>query len=261
MKRYKKFYFGLIFINVVFVAIIVCFCLHFYKNITLKNEKFDNFVSDLVKNFDKSNYDINSIKQRILLIEESVENNSILINKIDANNYKNDIALINAKIENIENSKPEEEKLKFTIIKTLNTILKKYYNNQRFDIEIKNLNVLCKNNEFLLKNINKLENYLNISIKSVLDTFDTEAKNLVIDSENTLLKNLIKIKKISDKNVVKLTNAVAKEIRLSITNNDFETAVELINKNNYQDKLVKTIELIHENQNFLNLLDSIVQSI
>ena len=83
----------------------------------------------------------------------------------------------------------------------------------------------------------------------------------MIDSENTLLKNLIKIKKISDKNVVKLTNAVAKEIRLSITNNDFETAIELINKNNYQDKLVKTIELIRENQNFLNLLNFIVQNI
>ena len=69
MKRYKKFYFGLIFINVIFIAGVVCFCLHLYKNIALKNEKFDSLTSDLVKNSDKNNFDINNIKANKKVIE------------------------------------------------------------------------------------------------------------------------------------------------------------------------------------------------
>ena len=159
------------------------------------------------------------------------------------------------------NSKPEEEKLKFTIIKTLNTILKKYYNNQKFDQEIDSLKILCKNNDLVLNDIKQLENFLNINSKLLLDTFDTESKNLIVNSENSILKNLIKIKKISDKNTLKTTNSTIKNIRSSIINNDLQLATDLIINNNYQDKLAKTLELIQENQKFLVLLNSIIQNI
>ncbi len=261
MKRYKKFFFSLIILNIIFTAIVIYICFSFYKVINADNSVIDKSVKNLTENSGNQSKEIDKIKRDILFLDEGIKSNSVLINDIKASNYGNDIALVKAKVDNLINSKPEEEKLKFTIIKTLNTILKKYYNNQKFDQEIDSLKILCKNNDLVLNDIKQLENFLNINSKLLLDTFDTESKNLIVNSENSILKNLIKIKKISDKNTLKTTNSTIKNIRSSIINNDLQLATDLIINNNYQDKLAKTLELIQENQRFLVLLNSIIQNI
>lgn len=227
----------------------------------MDNSVIDKSVKNLTENSNNQSKEIDKIKRDILFLDEGIKSNSILINDIKASNYGNDIALVKAKVDNLISSKPEEEKLKFTIIKTLNTILKKYYDNQKFDQEIDSLKILCKNNDLVLNNIKQLENFLNINSKLLLDTFDIESKNLIINSESSILKNLIKIKKISNKNTLKTTNSMIKNIRSSIIDNDLQLATDLIINNNYQDKLVKTLELIQENQKFLVLLNSIIQNI
>lgn len=262
MKKYKKFYVNIILTHIFFIVVFVCFYLYGYKYILSNNKHLDNSIKNLTNNYNIQNNELINIKRNILHIEENVKNNSYTINDIKANNnYDNDISLIKAKIDNIVNTKPEEEKLKHTIIKTLNTILKKYYNNQDFTHEIENLKILCKNNSVFLDNINKLENYKNINSESILDIFDTESKILIIDNESSIFKNLIKVKKISDKKTIKSTNLIVKKIRTNIINNELETAIKLIIENNYQEKLTKTLNALEKNQEFLIFLSSIVENI
>ena len=261
MKRYRKFCLKFIIINLFFTLGTIYVCLYFYKNILLNIEQINKPIDVLLRNSTDLNGKVNKIKHDFSLLEDDVKNNNILISDLRDNDYNNDIALINAKINNIINSKPEEEKLKFTIIKEFNTILKKYYNNQRFDENITGLKILCKNNEILLEYIKQLEEYSNINSKLMLETFDNEAKNIKIDNENSIFKNLIKIKKIADKKTVKSINTTIEEIKINIAGGNLKIASDLIIENNYQDKFVKTIELINENQKFLDLLDLIIKNI
>lgn len=262
-KRYKRFYYTLIFLNIIFIIIVIQVFIHYYTKINDKLRDINALVLKSENNYilqqeriGKVEYDVNLVLERVNSVVRNVDSMKVI-----GDNYMNDMSLINAKINNIINTKPEEEKLKYTIIKTLNVILKKYYEGENFNNELYNLEILCKNNDKLLNDIKNLSMYSNIDIKLIKSSFENESKNLIIDTKTTVLKDLIKIEKISDKNKKKLIYNQINNIRSSIEKSDLEKALKFMREYGYQAKLTNTHELINYNLKFINLLKEVTNSI
>lgn len=246
-----------------FSILTICYIFyHFYNKI---QQKIDNI-------------DINNVKNNIIILQNEnkkfydnyekistlYEKQKIKIEKLEASNL-----ILQEEINNTKKENPEYIKTKILALNLLAKIMIAINNNSDFLDKIEELKVLANSNLNLIEDLESLKifntNKINIEIimkdfydesnnnYSFYDPIEFKNKNL-----NNITKNIIKIKKIKNKEEIQnIENNIA-TIKQNIENLNYQEAINVIKANNLEKKFQKTVSNLENKIKFDSLLNKLI---
>ncbi len=246
-----------------FSILTICYIFyHFYNKI---QQKIDNI-------------DINNVKNNIIILQNEnkkfydnyekistlYEKQKIKIEKLEASNL-----ILQEEINNIKKENPEYIKTKILALNLLAKIMIAINNNSDFLDKIEELKVLANSNLNLIEDLESLKtfntNKINVEIiikdfydesnnnYSFYDPIEFKNKNL-----NNITKNIIKIKKIKNKEEIQnIENNIA-TIKQNIENLNYQEAINVIKTNNLEKKFQKTVSNLENKIKFDLLLNKLI---
>lgn len=246
-----------------FSILIVCYIFyHFYNKI---QQKIDNI-------------DINNVKNNIIILQN--ENKKIYDNyekintlyekqKIEIEKLETSNLVLQEEINNIKKENPEYIKTKVLALNLLTKIMIAINNKSDFLDKIEELKVLANSNLNLIEDLESLKifNTNKINIDIIMKDFYIESNNNYSFYEpiefknkniNSITKNIIKIKKIKNKDEIQnIENNIA-TIKQNIENLNYQEAINIIKTNNLETKFQKTVSNLENKIKFDLLLNKLI---
>lgn len=246
-----------------FSILIVCYIFyHFYNKIQqeIDNININNVKNDIIilQNENKKFYD-NYEKINILYEKQKIE-----IKKLETSNL-----ILREEINNIKKENPEYIKTKVLALNLLAKIMIAMNNTSNFLDKIEELKVLANSNLNLIEDLENLKtfNTNKINIEIIMKDFYNESNNNYSFYEtiefknknvNNIIKNVIKIKKIKNKEEIQnIENNIA-TIKQNIENLNYQEAINVIKTNNLETKFQKTVSNLENKIKFDSLLNKLI---
>ena len=246
-----------------FSILTICYIFyHFYNKI---QQKIDNI-------------DINNVKNNIIILQNEnkkffdnyekistlYEKQKIKIEKLEASNL-----ILQEEINNIKKENPEYIKTKILALNLLAKIMIAINNNSDFLDKIEELKVLANSNLNLIEDLESLKtfNINKINVEIIIKDFYDESNNnysfydpieFKNKNVNNITKNIIKIKKIKNKEEIQnIENNIA-TIKQNIENLNYQEAINVIKANNLEKKFQKTVSNLENKIKFDSLLNKLI---
>lgn len=246
-----------------FSILVVCYIFyHFYNKIQqeIDNININNVKNDIIilQNENKKFYD-NYEKINILYEKQKIE-----IKKLETSNL-----ILREEINNIKKENPEYIKTKVLALNLLAKIMIAMNNASNFLDKIEELKVLANSNLNLIEDLENLKtfNTNKINIEIIMKDFYNESNNNYSFYEpiefknknvNNIIKNVIKIKKIKNKEEIQnIENNIA-TIKQNIENLNYQEAINVIKTNNLETKFKKTVSNLENKIKFDSLLNKLI---
>ena len=246
-----------------FSILIVCYIFyHFYNKI---QQKIDNI-------------DINNVKNNIIILQN--ENKKIYNNyenivtlyekqKIEMEKLETSNLILQKEINDIKKENPEYTNTKILALNLLTKIIIAMNNNSDFLDKIEELKVLASNNSNLGEDLENLKtfNTNKINIEIIMKDFYNESNNnysfydpieFKNKNVNNITKNIIKIKKIKNRDEIQNIEKNIATIEQNIENLNYQEAINIIKTNNLEIKFQKTVSNLENKIKFDLLLNKLI---
>ena len=227
-----------------------------YYNKTINGQNNNQIINDKVLFLIKEN---SNLKLQITDLQNSLVN---LKNRFIS--LENNLSSFENRIVEFENSNPVTSEKNVLMVILVYKIKDLYYKNKNFNDELNNLKDITKNKSNIYSIVSKLDQFTNIG--NVRDIFRKEYKTLLTMNKDSKIEKFINqnIQIRKTKNINDSDNVIDKHIKQIddfIKEEDYESAINIIVNNKYDNYLIKTKEILTKNIEFNNLLDEILNSI